>query len=1135
MSSLVASPPSALATATSPKHESPPLPMASTSGRSGGGSRRFACSRIAHSPRAPQPLPGGTIPSTVGGDGNENLSPSRKFRREPPFDLVRELASASSERDILKNAVEQDHEVRVVKEFNDESKAPARELSDYAWRIAYSPPAAHVGSIGGIDQLGGDDHAIAPPRQAGADGDEVAMRGLLGSSLLSANSLSTKHLAVGAAAGVTTAPSTQPNSPSPIQNSPVVATPPQLNAPSPIQNSPTVAIPSPQLTAPSPIQNSPTVTSPSPQLNAPSPIQNTPTVASPSPQLPAPSPIQSSPTVASPSPQLTAPSPIQNNPTVSTPSPQLNAPSPIQNSPPVATPSSQLNAPSPIQISPVVTTPSPQLNAPSPIQSSPTVASPSPQLNAPSPIQSSPTVASPSPQLYAPSPIQNSPVGPSPQLNAPSPIQNSPVSPSPQLNAPSPIQSSPIGPSPQLNAPSPIQSPNPVVATPSPQLNAPSPIQSSPTVASPSPQPNAPSPIQNSPVGPSPQLNAPSPIANSPAIASPSPQLNVPSPIQNSPVGPSPQLNAPSPIQISPVSPSPQLNAPSPIQSSPIGPSPQLNAPSPIQNNPGVATPSPQLNAPSPIQSSPTVASPSPQPNAPSPIQNSPVGPSPQLNAPSPIQNSPILGSPQQSKTPSPGQTIAPSAQLQSNGPSLAPLAPISSSGAGGGSVAIIGSVVAVVVVLALVGIIGVYLAKRNPKSKLWSCFGYRARSTIVRSYSTINEDWKSAGAGSGANSVSQHPEPSKVFTYNELKDATSGFSPSNLLGEGGFGQVYKGTIDGNLVAVKMLKIWSKQGETQFRAEVDIISRVHHRHLVSLVGYCISDNHRLLVYKFVPNGTLEEALHGEGKPCMNWATRMKIALGTARGLAYLHGDCIPRIIHRDIKGSNILLDEQFEAQVADFGLAKLADATQTHLTTRVMGTFGYVAPEYAMSGKLTDKSDVYSFGVVLLELITGKRPVDSTLLSVEGDSSLVEWARPLLTRALETRDVSAVVDPNLKGMYDDEEMFRMVEVAATCVRHSSPKRPKMVEALRGLVAQDGDLHQGVLAGYSKEFIAMEANEQMREFRKAIYSSSTTQSSSATKSSGRGNIQSTSSNEFGSSSQELHPVTRAPILDLIEMV
>ncbi|CAM6121957.1 unnamed protein product [Calypogeia fissa] len=495
-----------------------------------------------------------------------------------------------------------------------------------------------------------------------------------------------------------------------------------------------------------------------------------------------------------------------------------------------------------------------------------------------------------------------------------------------------------------------------------------------------------------------------------------------------------------------------------------------------------------------------------------------------QANAPSPIQNSPIVPSPQQSPPP----------QLQSKGPSPAQLpvagGEISNGGGGSGSVAIIGSVVSVVVVLALVGIIWGYLAKRNPKSKFWSCFGYC--NSIVRPYSTINEDWKPPGAGSRRNSISQHPEPSKAFTYKQLRDATGGFSPSNLLGEGGFGQVYKGIIDGNLVAVKMLKIGSKQGEREFRAEVDSISRVHHRHLVSLVGYCSSDIHRLLVYKFVPNGTLEEALHGEGKPCMNWATRMNIALGTARGLAYLHEDCIPRIIHRDIKGSNILLDEQFEAQVADFGLAKLADATQTHLTTRVMGTFGYVAPEYAMSGKLTDKSDVYSFGVVLLELITGKGPVDSTLLTVEGDSSLVEWARPLLTQALETRNVSAVVDPNLKGMYDEEEMFRMVEVAATCVRHSSPKRPKMVEALRGLAAQDGDLHQGVLAGYSKEFAGEEANEQMREFRKAVYTSSTTQSwtSSDTKSSSRG-IQSTSSNEFGYSSQELHPVTSAPTVQL----
>lgn len=217
---------------------------------------------------------------------------------------------------------------------------------------------------------------------------------------------------------------------------------------------------------------------------------------------------------------------------------------------------------------------------------------------------------------------------------------------------------------------------------------------------------------------------------------------------------------------------------------------------------------------------------------------------------------------------------------------------------------------------------------------------------------------------------------------------------------------------------------------------------------------------------------------------MSWETRQRVAVGSARGLAYLHEDCHPRIIHRDIKSSNILLDDKYEAQVglklrlmnrllefaavysdpliwrtlvfvnatkkcclciafqvADFGLAKLASDTNTHISTRVMGTFGYLAPEYAQSGKLTEKSDVYSFGVVLLELITGRKPVDTS--QPIGEESLVEWTRPLMTLALEDGDLEDLVDSRLGHDYDPKEMFRMVEAAASCVRHSASKRPKM--------------------------------------------------------------------------------------------
>ncbi|KAL8160619.1 hypothetical protein V2J09_002156 [Rumex salicifolius] len=268
------------------------------------------------------------------------------------------------------------------------------------------------------------------------------------------------------------------------------------------------------------------------------------------------------------------------------------------------------------------------------------------------------------------------------------------------------------------------------------------------------------------------------------------------------------------------------------------------------------------------------------------------------------------------------------------------------------------------------------------------------------------------------------------TFTYDELAAATQGFSKANLLGQGGFGYVHKGILpNGKEVAVKSLKSGSGQGEREFQAEVEIISRVHHRHLVSLVGYCIAGGQRMLVYEFVPNGTLEFHLHGRGQPVMEFETRHKIALGSAKGLAYIHEDCNHRIIHRDIKTANILIDDAFEAKVADFGLAKLSsDTNQTHVSTRVMGTFGYLAPEYAASGKLTDKSDVFSYGVMLLELITGKRPIDP---SAEEDS-LVDW-----------------------------DMTRMVACAAATIRHSAKRRPKMSQIVRAL---EGDMSLEALNG-----------------------------------------------------------------------
>ncbi|KAK8587096.1 hypothetical protein V6N13_086101 [Hibiscus sabdariffa] len=343
------------------------------------------------------------------------------------------------------------------------------------------------------------------------------------------------------------------------------------------------------------------------------------------------------------------------------------------------------------------------------------------------------------------------------------------------------------------------------------------------------------------------------------------------------------------------------------------------------------------------------------------------------------------------------------------------------------------------------------------------------------------------------------------TFTYEELIAATNGFSQANLIGQGGFGYVYKGVLaNGKEVAIKSLKAGSGQGEREFQAEVEIISRVHHRYLVSLVGYCIAGGQRMLVYDYVPNKTLEYHLHGKDRPVMDFPTRLHIALGSAKGLAYLHEDCHPRIIHRDIKSANILLDNNFEAMVADFGLAKLSSDNYTHVSTRVMGTFGYLAPEYASSGKLTDRSDVFSFGVMLLELITGKQPIDVSM-----DDSLVDWARPLLARALEDGNFDGLVDPRLQKNYNHNEMQRMIACAAASIRHSARKRPRMSQIARILEGDSSldDLNEGTkpgqstIFGASGEYTSSTYNADMERFRQLALGSQEFSSSNYGTSSG----------------------------------
>ncbi|XP_039827542.1 proline-rich receptor-like protein kinase PERK1 [Panicum virgatum] len=295
---------------------------------------------------------------------------------------------------------------------------------------------------------------------------------------------------------------------------------------------------------------------------------------------------------------------------------------------------------------------------------------------------------------------------------------------------------------------------------------------------------------------------------------------------------------------------------------------------------------------------------------------------------------------------------------------------------------------------------------------------------------------------------VAELPTGGGSHSYEQLAAATDGFAPGNIIGQGGFGCVYRGTLDGAEVAIKKLKTESRQGDREFRAEVEIISRVHHRNLVSLVGYCIYSDERLLVYEFVPNKTLDSHLHGHNGPPLDWHQRWQIAVGSARGLAYLHDDCYPKIIHRDVKASNILLHHNFEPKVADFGLAKYQPGDDTHVSTRVMGTFGYIAPEFLSSGRLTDKADVFSFGVVLLELITGRLPVQSSQSYM--DETLVGWARPLISQVAEGGSLQALIDPRLGSDYDPSTMMRMVECAAAAVRQSAQQRPSMVQILKHL-------------------------------------------------------------------------------------
>ncbi|KAL9685987.1 hypothetical protein QQ045_023442 [Rhodiola kirilowii] len=287
-----------------------------------------------------------------------------------------------------------------------------------------------------------------------------------------------------------------------------------------------------------------------------------------------------------------------------------------------------------------------------------------------------------------------------------------------------------------------------------------------------------------------------------------------------------------------------------------------------------------------------------------------------------------------------------------------------------------------------------------------------------------------------------------KRFSLSELEKASENFSSKAILGVGGFGRVYHGILeDGSEVAIKLLTRNNQSGDREFVAEVEMLSRLHHRNLVKLIGICTEHHRRCLVYELVRNGSVESHLHGADRlrGPLDWDARLKIALGAARGLAYLHEDSNPRVIHRDFKASNVLLEDDFTPKVSDFGLAREATEGTEHISTRVMGTFGYVAPEYAMTGHLLVKSDVYSYGVVLLELLSGRKPVDMS--QSQGQENLVTWARPLLTSQ---EGLQVLVDPSLEGKFDFDSMAGVASIASMCVHSEVSQRPFMGEVVQAL-------------------------------------------------------------------------------------
>ncbi|KAK3133813.1 hypothetical protein QOZ80_6AG0541420 [Eleusine coracana subsp. coracana] len=319
-----------------------------------------------------------------------------------------------------------------------------------------------------------------------------------------------------------------------------------------------------------------------------------------------------------------------------------------------------------------------------------------------------------------------------------------------------------------------------------------------------------------------------------------------------------------------------------------------------------------------------------------------------------------------------------------------------------------------------------------------------------------VSPDEKEGNGFAPKNDLTKAPPTIEVpeLSFEELKEKTDNFGSKALIGEGSYGRVYYAVLDNEKhVAVKKLDASTDpELDNEFLTQVSIASKLKHENFVEMLGYCLEGNQRLVAYEFATMGSLHDILHGrkgvpgaQPGPALDWMQRVKIAIDAAKGLEYLHEKVQPSIVHRDIRSSNVLLFEDYKAKIADFNLSNQSPDMAARLhSTRVLGTFGYHAPEYAMTGQLTQKSDVYSFGVVLLELLTGRKPVDHTM--PRGQQSLVTWATPRLTEDT----VKQCVDPRLKGEYSPKGVAKLAAVAALCVQYESEFRPSMSIVVKAL-------------------------------------------------------------------------------------